>query len=101
MAAETIIATITVKKRKVEQLLQNQDVELKLLSDEFNSLTPLLKQLTMLAKTDEVAAQYLADLDIWYNSALQKVRLYKDSIADNLKKLSAARKADYNYRQNR
>lgn len=101
MAAETIIATITAKKRKVEQLLQNQDIELKLLSDEFNSLTPLLKQLTMLAKTDEVAAQYLADLDIWYSSALQKVRLYKDSIADNLKKLSAARKADYNYRQNR
>lgn len=88
-------------KLKAEQLLLVEDFEPQQLSYVLEDLTPLITQLTDLARSDENARQSLNELKNWLELTQQRVMEQKFAVAANIKELNTGRKASHNYRINR
>ena len=101
MIDSNIIEVMSTKKLQVEQILQSDDFDPQKLSEILDDFLPLIKELSVFANTDESVVEHLTDLNLWYSLMVGKIIDYKEGLAENIKKISAARKADHNYRLNR
>lgn len=101
MLEQSLVDTLNATKLKAEQLLSVEDFEPQQLGHIMENLTPIITQLTDLARSDENARQSLSELKSWLEHTLQRVVVQKSAVAASIKELNTGRKASHNYRLNR